>query len=560
MPTDIEIAYATQLLPVAQVAQSIGLSEDALESYGRYKAKITYEALAAHSGPVRGKLILVTAITPTKSGEGKTTVTIGLSQALRKKNVLSVAALREPSMGPVFGQKGGGTGGGYSQILPMDDINLHFTGDLHAITSANNLLAAMLDNHIHFGNVLNIEPRSITFRRAIDMNERSLRSIITGVGGKANGVFREAGFDITAASEVMAALCLASDLKDLEERLSRIVVAADKSGKPVSAGDLKAASGMAVILKDALKPNLVQTVDGTPAFVHGGPFANIAHGTSSVVASRLALRLADYVVTEAGFGADLGFEKFCDIVAAFNPELTPSAVVLVATVKALKLHGRDSHESEQLKDGFANLARHGQLIEGFGLPFVVAINRFPSDSDEEIAELLALCKRASMKATVCQVYQKGGDGGLDLAQAVLDLTQSRAPQAVNPHMQSGFTRAYELDDPIIVKLEKLASRVYGAKSVSLSDEAERKMKWLDKWGYGKLPVCVAKTQYSFSDDPDLIGAPEDFSITVRELRLSAGAGFVVAVTGDIMTMPGLPKEPSAVNMAIDNHGKIKRFY
>lgn len=570
-PTDVEIAQKTKLRPITDVAAGLGLSADDIEQYGRYKAKVSYpvlEKILADKSLKRGKLILVTAITPTKSGEGKTTVTIGLTQALAERGLKSAAALREPSMGPVFGQKGGGTGGGYSQILPMDDINLHFTGDLHAITSANNMLAAMVDNHLYFGNVLKIDPASITFRRAMDMNDRSLRHLVQGVGGKSNGVLRESGFDITAASEVMALLCLADSFDDLKARLGRIVVGKNMDGAPVSAADLGAAEPMALILKDAIKPNLVQTVDGTPAFVHGGPFANIAHGTSSVLSSRLALRLADFVVTEAGFGADLGFEKFCDIVASTRPELVPDAVVLVVTCKALKLHGGLPEKGltstkETLGDhlaaiekGFANAERHAHLVQKFGLPVVLAINKFVTDSDEEIEKVQEMAASRGLKARVVNVWGEGGKGGVDLADAIVEATadEDKASSSLK------FQPVYAQSDSVVEKLDKIARSVYGAYRVNLTDEAAKKLKWLEKYGLDKLPVCVAKTQYSFSDDPLKICAPTGFTLTVRELRLSAGAGFIVALTGEIMTMPGLPKVPSGNNMRTSSQGVIERFY
>ena len=564
--SDVELARQAKLRPIEDVAADLGLTAEDIEQYGRSKCKVTYETLTgilSKSGSAQGKLILVTAITPTKSGEGKTTVSIGLAQALRKKGLKAAAALREPSMGPVFGQKGGGTGGGHAQIVPMDDINLHFTGDLHAITSANNLLAALIDNHIHFGNVLNIDTGSITFRRCMDMNDRSLRSLIQGVGGRSNGVLRESGFDITAASEVMALTCLADSFQDLKDRLSRIVVAKDKSGAPITAGQLGGAEPMAIILKDAFKPNLVQTIDGTPAFVHGGPFANIAHGTSSVLSSRLALRLADYVVTEAGFGADLGFEKFCDIVASTRPELVPAAVVLVVTVKALKLHGgmsekelkncTDDNLGEHLaaiEKGFVNAERHAHLVQGFGLPVVLAVNKFASDKEEEVEKVLELARGRNFTARAADVWGLGGDGGGDLAEAVIAAAQK----------ERDFKPVYKQEDTVLEKLDKIARTVYGAYRVVLTDEALKRLKWLEKYGFDRLPVCVAKTQYSFSDDPEKIGAPSGFTLTVRELRLSAGAGFVVALTGEIMTMPGLPKVPSGANMKVSASGQVERFY
>lgn len=566
-PSDIDLANNAKLRPITEVAADLGLGADDIELYGKYKAKIAYEAIErilSDKSKVRGKLILVSAITPTKAGEGKTTTSVGLAQALRKRGKgrglkggfkVSVA-LREPSMGPVFGQKGGGTGGGYSQLMPMDDINLHFNGDLHAIGAANNLLAALIDNHIHFGNALGIDQRAITFRRAMDMNDRSLRNLVQGLGGKANGIVRETGFDITAASEVMAALCLADSMSNLRERLGNIVVAKSTAGAPVTAKQVDAAAAMAIILKDAIKPNLVQTLDGTPAFVHGGPFANIAHGTSSVLSGLLALYTSDYVVTEAGFGADLGLEKFCDIVANLRPELAPDAVVLVATVKALKLHGgvaeSDLSNSDlaAIERGLCNLERHVANVQKFGVPAIVCVNKFAGDSEEELAHLLALCKAKGINAIVADVWAKGADGALELADLVM-------AQTAKP---SKFAPLYKLDAPIKEKLATVASTIYGAASVEYSNEALKELKWLDKNGYGNLPVCVAKTQYSFSDDPSLLGAPSGFKLNIRQLRLSAGAGFVVAITGEIMTMPGLPKKPASVVMELRDDGKIARFY
>ncbi len=557
--TDIEIANRSKLRPIVDVASDLGLSDDDIELYGKYKAKIAYqsiERILADKTKKRGKLILVSAITPTKAGEGKTTTSVGLAQALRKIGKRAVVSLREPSMGPVFGQKGGGTGGGYSQLMPMDDINLHFNGDLHAIGAANNLLAALIDNHIHFGNPLAIDQRAISFRRALDMNDRSLRDLVQGIGGKANGIVRETGFDITAASEVMATLCLADSIADLRRRLAAIVVAKSTSGAPVTAEQLEAAAAMTIILKDAIKPNLVQTLDGTPAFVHGGPFANIAHGTSSVISSLLALRLSDYVVTEAGFGADLGLEKFCDIVASLRPELAPDAVVIVATVKALKLHGGvaesdlASENVTAVEKGFVNLEKHIENVGKFGVPPVVCINKFTGDSASELAHVLALCQAKGIKAITADVWAQGGDGALDLAKLVVAQADGK----------SNFSPIYKLDAPIVDKLNAVASKIYGAASVEFSSEALKELKWLDKNGYGNLPVCVAKTQYSFSDDPTLLGAPSGFKLNIRQLRLSAGAGFVVAITGEIMTMPGLPKKPASVVMDLDASGKIVRFY
>lgn len=563
MPSDVEIANQATLRPIADVAADLGFGPDDIEMYGKYKAKIAYETIErilADKSKKRGKLILVSAITPTKAGEGKTTTSVGLGQALRKIGKKVIVALREPSMGPVFGQKGGGTGGGLSQLMPMDDINLHFNGDLHAIGAANNLLAALVDNHMHFGNPLNIEPRSISFRRALDMNDRSLRNLVQGVGGKANGVLRETGFDITAASEVMATLCLADSLKDLRERLGRIVVAKSAALLPICAAQLDAPNAMAIILKDAIKPNLVQTLDGTPAFVHGGPFANIAHGTSSVISSLLALRTSDYVVTEGGFGADLGFEKFCNIVASLRPELAPDAVVLVATVKALKLHGGAGNNSKDngadidgaaaIKAGFANLARHAANVGKFGLPVVVCVNKYTGDSEEELNLILSLCKEKGIRAQTADVWAKGADGAIELAELIV----SEADSAKR------FAPLYKLEDSLSAKLNTVATQVYGADSVEFSNEALKEMKWLEKNGFGILPVCVAKTQYSFSDDPTLLSAPSGFKLHIRQLRLSAGAGFVVAITGEIMTMPGLPKTPASVVMQLSDDGKIARFY
>ncbi|MBX9938369.1 MAG: formate--tetrahydrofolate ligase [Candidatus Obscuribacterales bacterium] len=570
LPSDVELARQTMLRPITEVAHDLGLSSDDLELYGKFKAKVTYEKVTASAAAKKlGKLILVTAITPTKSGEGKTTVSVGLAQALRAQGCKSAAALREPSMGPVFGQKGGGTGGGYCQLLPMDEINLNFTGDLHAITSANNLLAAIIDNHIFFGNKLDIDPASITFRRCLDVNDRSLRSLVQGVGGKSAGVLRESGFDITAASEVMALLCLSDSFVDLKRRLGNIVVAQTRSGAPVFAGQLDAVEPLSVILKDAIKPNLVQTSDGTPAFVHGGPFANIAHGTSTVISSRLALSLCDYVVTESGFGADLGFEKFCDIVAASRPELVPACVVLVVTVKALKLHGEISEKAlsrgaeplplkeslAAIEKGFANAFRHAQVIQSFGLPVLLAVNKFDFDQDEEIEKVLELAEQHGLKARVSEMYRRGAEGGEELAKTIIEMTDLERSSETNC-----FKPVYGEGDTVIEKLEKIARTVYGAYRVILTDGALKKLKWLEKNGFDKLPVCVAKTQYSFSDDPGKIGAPTGFNITVRELRLSNGAGFVVALTGDIMTMPGLPKVPAGAAMKTNDQGQIEKFY
>jgi formate--tetrahydrofolate ligase len=552
--SDIEIARNAKMRPIIDVACDLGLREDDLETYGKCKAKISHEALErvlSDKQAKRGKLILVTAITPTKSGEGKTTTSIGLGQALRQKGLRAAVALREPSMGPVFGQKGGGTGGGYSQLMPMDEINLHFTGDLHAIGAANNLLAALVDNHIYFGNQFQIDPASVSFKRALDVNDRSLRSIVQGVGGKTSGVLRETGFDITAASEVMATLCMADSMTDLETRLGKIVVAKSKSGDPVTASQLGAVGAMSVILRDAIKPNIVQTLDGTPALVHGGPFANIAHGASSVISSKLALHSTDYVITECGFGADLGLEKYCDIVSQINPELAPDAVVMVVTIKALKLHGGKA-ESElkqvdlnAIEKGFANLQQHLENVAKFGLPSVVCLNKYTGDTDEEINHVLALCRSHGFQAAMADVWSKGGDGAGELAELALEATRR----------SSKLKSMYHLEHGIEQKISAVANQIYRADSVEFGAQAKKEMKWLSKNGYSSLPVCIAKTQYSFSDDPVLIGAPSGFKVRIRQLKLSAGAGFIVAISGEILTMPGLPKSPAADRMSIDRNSR-----
>ncbi len=554
MLTDLEIAQRNTMLPIQQVAQSLGICEENLECYGRYKAKVNPQA--ADTGRPDGKLILVTAITPTPAGEGKTTTTIGLADAMKRLGKRVVVALREPSLGPVFGVKGGAAGGGYAQVVPMEDINLHFTGDFHAIGAANNLLAAMLDNHIHQGNELGIDPRSITWRRCVDMNDRQLRQVVDGLGGHANGVPREDGFDITVASEVMAVLCLAEGIDDLKLRLGRIVVAYTYDGKPVTAADLKANGAMTALLKDAIRPNLVQTLEHTPAFVHGGPFANIAHGCNSVSATRLALRLGDYVVTEAGFGADLGAEKFLDIKCR-AAGLHPSAVVVVATIRALKMHGgvkKDALKEENLSAlaaGMPNLLRHVENITSvYQLPCVVAINRFPDDTEAEIEAVRSACAQFGAAVELSEVWAKGGEGGIALAQEVIRLCET----------ENRFTFSYSLDIPIADKLKTITQRIYHGRTAVLTPQARREAKRLTQLGYGDLPVCVAKTQYSFSDNPRLLGAPEDFTVTVRSLRLSAGAGFIVALTGDIMTMPGLPKTPAAETIDVDADGKIHGLF
>lgn len=554
--SDIEIAQSTQMHPIEEIAEKAHVDNKYLENYGKYKAKVELNYLDETDRP-DGKLILVTAITPTPAGEGKTTTSIGLADALRYIGKDAAAALREPSLGPVFGVKGGACGGGYAQVLPMEDINLHFTGDIHAIGAANNLLAAMIDNHIQQGNALNIDPRRITWRRCMDMNDRQLRFILDGMGGKANGVPREDGFDITVASEIMAVLCLSQSLSDLKERLSRIVVGFTYDGAPVSCGDLNAQGAMTVLLKDALKPNLVQTLEGTPVFIHGGPFANIAHGCNSILATRMALKSADYVVTEAGFGADLGAEKFLDIKCR-TAGIKPSAVVVVATIKALKMHGglpktELQHEDvEALKRGIPNLLRHVSNIQNvYKLPCVVAINEFPTDTENEIHVLEDSCKAIGVNVVPAQVWAKGGKGGTALAEEVLRLCEQD---------NSSFSFSYELDSSIEDKLRSIVRRVYGGDDVVLSPEAKKQAQEFTRLGYGNLPICIAKTQYSFSDDPTKLGAPEGFTVNIKKLRLSSGAGFIVALAGDIMTMPGLPKCPAAEQIDIDENGKITGLF
>ena len=555
--TDIEIAQAAKAEPIDSIAERAGIAPEYLEHYGRYKAKVSLSLLGEKERSPDGKLILVTAINPTPAGEGKTTTTVGLADALRRIGKNSVVALREPSLGPVFGVKGGAAGGGYAQVIPMEDINLHFTGDFHAIGAANNLLAAMLDNHIYQGNALNIDPRRITWRRAVDMNDRQLRFITDGLGGRVNGVPREDGFDITVASEVMAVLCLAGSLSDLKARLSRMVVGYTYDEKPVTTGDLKAAGAMAALLKDALKPNLVQTLEGTPAFVHGGPFANIAHGCNSVIATRMALKLGDYAVTEAGFGADLGAEKFFDIKCR-AAGLRPDAVVVVATVRALKHHGGAAKDAlgredlDALRAGMPNLLRHVENIrEVYGLPCVVAINRFPTDTASELELVERLCGERGVRAVLSEVWGRGGKGGEALAREVVRLCAEET---------GDFRFAYDSDDSLRAKIEAVARRVYRAENVSFTALAERELAQLEALGFGSLPVCMAKTQYSFSDDAKKLGAPEGFTLTVRKLRVSAGAGFVVALTGDIMTMPGLPKSPAAERIDVDENGVISGLF
>ena len=551
--TDIEIAQAHEMKPITEIAAAAGIDEQHLELYGKYKAKLDLTEI--RKLPRKAKLILVTAISPTPAGEGKTTTSVGLADALNKIGKKTMVCLREPSLGPVFGVKGGAAGGGYAQVVPMEDINLHFTGDFHAIGAANNLLAAMLDNHIQQGNALNIDPRRIVWKRAVDMNDRQLRHIIDGLGGKASGVPREDGFDITVASEVMAVFCLATDLEDLKARLSRIVCAYTYDGQPVTAGQIGAAGAMTALLKDALDPNLVQTLEHNPAIIHGGPFANIAHGCNSAIATKLSLKLADYVVTEAGFGADLGAEKFLDIKCRYAG-LNPAAVVLVATVRALKSHGGVAKpdlgkpNAEAVRAGAVNLARHIENLQGFGLPVCVAINAFPTDTDEEMDIIYDVCKKAGVPCALSEVFAKGGEGGKALAETVLSILDDSA--------RVHYT--YELDAPLTDKIEAVAKKIYRAGGVSYTAAAKKTLDELTAQGYGDLPVCIAKTQYSFSDNAKLTGAPEGFTLNVREVRLSAGAGFVVVICGSIMTMPGLPKHPAAMDIDVDVHGKITGLF
>ena len=553
--SDIEIAQSTPMQHITEVAKTAGIDPKYLEQYGNYKAKVDYNIL--NETPERsGKLILVTAINPTPAGEGKTTTTVGLADGMKKlgKNVL--VALREPSLGPVFGVKGGAAGGGYAQVVPMEDINLHFTGDFHAIGAANNLLAAMLDNHIYQGNKLNIDPRRITWRRCVDMNDRQLRFVVDGLGGKANGTPREDGYDITVASEIMAVLCLASDINDLKARLARLVVGYTRDGKPITAGDLKAQGAMAALLKDALKPNLVQTLEHTPAFVHGGPFANIAHGCNSVTATKIALRLSDYTVTEAGFGADLGAEKFLDIKCRMAG-LKPSAVVIVATVRALKYNGGvpkaelSQENLAALERGLPNLLKHvSNITNVYKLPCVVAINRFPFDTEAELKLVEDKCKELGVNVALSEVWAKGGEGGIALAQEVIRLCEQ----------PNDFTFSYDLDMSIEDKITAIVQKIYGGKDVAFTSNAQKQIQQLTALGYDKMPICMAKTQYSLSDDPTKLGAPTGFTVTVRNIKVSAGAGFLVALTGDIMTMPGLPKVPAAERIDVDATGKISGLF
>lgn len=555
MKRDIEIAQETTLWPIDQVASGLGWTADDLELYGCYKAKITYAAMARAAAGPQGKLILVTAISPTPAGEGKSTTTVGLGQALAQLGERVMITLREPSLGPCMGIKGGAAGGGYSQVVPMEDINLHFTGDLHAITAAHNLLAAMLDNHLQQGNELDIDPRRIVWKRVVDLNDRALRQIVIGLGGKVNGVPREDGFDITVASEIMAILCLAHDLDDLKARIARIVVAYRRDGHPVTAGELHAQGALTALLKDALKPNLVQTLEHVPAFVHGGPFANIAHGCNSLAATKTALHMADYVVTEAGFGADLGAEKFFDIKCRYG-NLTPRAAVVVATVRALKMHGGvakadlDTPNPEAVRLGCVNLEKHLENVAAFGVPVVVALNEFATDTQEEREQVMACCARHGVPAVLSAVFADGGAGGIELAKTVRTLAE----------VESSFAPLYPLEMSAAEKIRTIATRIYGAADVVFAPKAEKTLAELDAYGYGNLPVCIAKTPYSFSDDPTLIGRPEGFTLHVRELRVAAGAGFIVALTGDVMTMPGLPKRPAAEQIDVDAQGRISGLF
>lgn len=556
MLSDIEIAQQAKMQKITDVAAKLGISEDDIELYGKYKAKLSYDLIRRVKDKKDGKLILVTAITPTPAGEGKSTTTVGLAQGLAKLGKKVIVALREPSLGPCMGIKGGAAGGGYSQVVPMEDINLHFTGDFHAITSAHMLLAAMLDNHIQQGNALNIDPRRIAWKRVVDMNDRELRNIVVGLGGKAHGVPRQDGFDITVASEVMAILCLASSLHDLKERLAKIIVAYDYNGNPVTAGQIKAQGAMAALLKDAVKPNLVQTLENVPAIIHGGPFANIAHGCNSVMATQTGLKLADYTITEAGFGADLGAEKFFDIKCRYAG-LKPDAAVIVATVRALKMHGGvpktelKTPNVEAVKKGLVNLEKHIENVKKFGVPCVVAINIFAQDTAEELEAVREHCAKHGVNVALSDVFAKGGEGGIDLAKEVIALADSG---------ESKFAPIYPLDMSLKGKIETIAKEIYGADGVNYTKEADKALKEFEELGYGNLPICMAKTQYSFSDDPALLGRPSGFKITIRNCRIAAGAGFIVVLTGDVMTMPGLPKVPAAEKIDVTDDGIISGLF
>ena len=556
MLSDIEIAQQAKMQKITDVAAKLGISEDDIELYGKYKAKLSYDLIRRVKDKKDGKLILVTAITPTPAGEGKSTTTVGLAQGLAKLGKKVIVALREPSLGPCMGIKGGAAGGGYSQVVPMEDINLHFTGDFHAITSAHMLLAAMLDNHIQQGNALNIDPRRIAWKRVVDMNDRELRNIVVGLGGKAHGVPRQDGFDITVASEVMAILCLASSLHDLKERLAKIIVAYDYNGNPVTAGQIKAQGAMAALLKDAVKPNLVQTLENVPAIIHGGPFANIAHGCNSVMATQTGMKLADYTITEAGFGADLGAEKFFDIKCRYAG-LKPDAAVIVATVRALKMHGGvpktelKTPNVEAVKKGLVNLEKHIENVKKFGVPCVVAINIFAQDTAEELEAVREHCAKHGVNVALSDVFAKGGEGGIDLSKEVIALADSG---------ESKFAPIYPLEMSLKGKIETIAKEIYGADGVNYTKEADKALKEFEELGYGNLPICMAKTQYSFSDDPALLGRPSGFKITIRNCRIAAGAGFIVVLTGDVMTMPGLPKVPAAEKIDVTDEGVISGLF
>lgn len=556
MLSDIEIAQQAKMLKITDVAAKLGIGEEDIEMYGRYKAKLSMDLIRRMEDKPSGKLVLVTAITPTPAGEGKSTTTVGLAQGLAKLDKSVIVALREPSLGPCMGVKGGAAGGGYSQVVPMEDINLHFTGDFHAITSAHMLLSAMLDNHIQQGNALNIDPRRIVWKRVVDMNDRELRNIVVGLGGKAHGVPRQDGFDITVASEVMAILCLANGLHDLKERLSKIIVAYDYNGKPVTAGQIKAHGAMAALLKDAVKPNLVQTLENVPAIIHGGPFANIAHGCNSVMATKTCLKLAEYTITEAGFGADLGAEKFFDIKCRYAG-LKPDAVVLVATVRALKMHGGvpkselQTPNVEAVKKGIVNLEKHIENVKKFGVPLVVAINIFAQDTPEELEAVREHCAKHGVNVALSDVFARGGEGGVELAKEVIALAESG---------QADFHPIYPLEMSLKEKIETVAKEIYGADGVNYSKDAEKALKEFEELGYGNLPICMAKTQYSFSDDQNLLGRPSGFTITIKNCRISAGAGFIVVLTGDIMTMPGLPKVPAAEKIDVSDEGVISGLF
>lgn len=552
MKTDVQIAQAANMIPIKDVAANLGIGEDDIVNYGKYKAKVSLDVFKSMKDKPNGKLILVTAINPTPAGEGKTTTNIGLSMGLNKIGKKAITTLREPSLGPSFGVKGGAAGGGYAQVVPMEDINLHFTGDFHAITTANNLISALLDNHIHQGNKLGIDPRRIVWKRVLDMNDRALRSVVVGLGGKPNGMPREDGFDISVASEIMAIFCLAEDLEDLKKRVGDVIVAYKFDGSPVHAKDLNAQGAVALLMKDAIAPNLVQTLENTPALIHGGPFANIAHGCNSMLATKLALKLADYTVTEAGFGADLGAEKFFDIKARFG-DLKPDAAVIVATVRALKHHGGAKKDElgtenlDQLAKGFENLEKHIENVKKFGVPAVVAVNNFPTDTQAELDFVLNRCEELGATAVLSEVWAKGGEGGAELAKKVVEVVEKG---------EANFKPLYDVNAPIMEKIETIAKEIYGADGVDFTKGCQKQIANIEKMGFDKMPICMAKTQYSMSDDPTLLGRPKGFKITVRDIKVSKGAGFLVALTGDIMTMPGLPKVPSADNIDILPSGEI----